>query len=574
MKTKWVLAPSLPKEAVSLFPDVHPLVAQLLWNRGIRRKNDWLTFLTPDFKRDIHDPFLFRDMRRATSRIAAAISDQELIIIHGDYDADGICATALLFRTLKLFNANVDAFIPHRELDGYGLRDETIDILARRGARLIITCDCGISNSEEIHRGAARNIDVIITDHHTIPQTLPNAFAIIHPKIEGETYPDKGLSGGGVAFKLASALLQSEECKKFLPNGINTETFLKWQIDLAAISSVADMVPLTGETRTLVHYGCIVLSKTRNIGLRALIQRTRSAIVTPETIAFHIAPRINSAGRMDHARLAFELLTTDDTAAADRLADCLNTHNTNRQKLVERIIADARSRIIRDGLHESSAIVISGENWPAGILGLVAGKIKDEFYKPAFVIGINSGRIIGSGRSIENWNMISALQTAPELFEKFGGHPQACGFTLSSAEMIPKFETKMCALATAASTQTNETAPITLIDARINLRELTWDMWSILSKFEPFGVGNPEPKFLAEAMELVAVAPVGANNKHARLMVRIGSAGKKKIMAFGIGERISEFLPGAMLNGILSFGAREWNGIKELEYKLHDYQII
>lgn len=559
-------------------PNFTPLVARLLWNRGVRSPAAAETFLNPSYARDVHNPFLFRDMARACDRIADAIENQEKIFVHGDYDADGICAAAILTGVLKLLGADAEGFIPHRELDGYGMRSETVNILAAQNARLIITCDCGISNADEIAHAAAKNIDVIVTDHHTIPDKLPKAHAILHPKIAGETYPDQSLSGGGVAFKLMQGLLYHERTKKFIPAGTNIEGYEKWQLDLVAISSVADMVPLVGETRTLVRYGCVVLNKTRRPGLRAILQNkngtTAGSAITPQTIAFRIAPRLNAAGRMDHGKIAFELLLTKNAIEAARLAALLETHNTNRQKLVDGIVKEARARIVRDALHLRGAIVVANEGWPAGVLGLIASRLKDEFYKPVFAIGINDGRIVGSGRSINEWDMIAALQTAHYLFLKFGGHPQACGFSLPNIETISKFSDTMHALSTNALAHLPEPTPTLVVDAQIQLHELTWNVWDALSRFEPFGVGNPEPKFLAECIELMQATPVGADNKHARLMVKNGTPEIKKIMAFGLGARLAEFSARAQFNGILSLGAREWNGTRELELKLHDFKII
>lgn len=558
-------------------PNFTPLVAQLLWNRGVRTPEAAETFLNPSYERDVYDPFLFRDMARACTRIAAAIEKQEKIFVHGDYDADGISAAAILTDGLKLLGANVDGFIPHRELDGYGMRLETVDALAAQNARLIITCDCGISNGPEIAHAATKNIDVIITDHHTIPAELPAAHAILHPKVAGETYPDQSLSGGGVAFKLLQGLLRHEQTKKFIPAGTNIEAYEKWQLDLVAISSVADMVPLVGETRTLVYYGCVVLNKNRRPGLRALLQNkngtTSAGAITPQTIGFRIAPRLNAAGRMDHGKIAFELLLTKNVTEAAQLAALLETHNTNRQKLVDGIVKEARARIMRDALHERGAIVVACEGWPAGVLGLIASRLKDEFYKPVFAIGINDGRIVGSGRSIDEWNMTAALQTVPHLFLKFGGHPQACGFSLPNIETIAEFSEAMHTLATTAVAHLPELTPTLLVDAQIQLHELTWEVWDSLSRFEPFGMGNPEPKFWAEHIELIQATPVGADNKHVRLMVKNGTPEIKKVMAFGMGKRLPELAPHAQFDGILSLSAREWNGARELEFKLHDFKI-
>lgn len=594
-KAQWQFPTTAAAEYTAAFPNLPPIIAQLLWNRGLRSAPAATQFLQPNYERDVHDPFLFRDMEKAVLRLAAAIAAQEKIFVHGDYDADGICAATILTSVLKLLGADVEGFIPHRELDGYGVRTETVELLAQRGAKIIITCDCGISNAPEIARAAELGIDVIVTDHHTIPETLPAAYAILHPKVSGETYPDKGLSGGGVAFKFMQGLLRHPITSKLAPPELNLDGWQKWQLDLVAISSVADMVPLIGETRTLVHYGCLVLQKTRRPGLRALLQSATSTAsrganqagsksgglprVTPQTIGFKISPRLNAAGRMDHGKTAFELLMTTDALEAEKLVSELNQHNSNRQKLVETIVKEARARIQRDQLHQHPALIIAGANWPAGVLGLIASRLKDEFYKPTFVIGINGGengtepRVVGSGRSIDEWNMIAAMQQQPELFSKFGGHPQACGFSLANAAAIEPFA---CAMNELAQNQVAEIRTLIRtinVDACLPLHELDHTLIEYLARFEPFGIGNPEPTFLSEQMRVVSLQPVGVEGKHLRLMVNNGSPQVKKMMAFGLGEQLTNFSPGTLFDGVYTLSINEWNGTRELEYKLNDFKI-
>ena len=581
-KTVWLLQDETNRCDLAALPNVHPIVAQLLWNRGLRTADEARTFLEPNYERDIHDPFLFRDMQRAVDRLRIAIAAHELIIVHGDYDADGISAAAILTHTLRTLGANVDGFIPHRELDGYGVKHSSVETLAARGAKIIITCDCGISNAPEIERANELGIDVIVTDHHTIPATLPPAYAILHPKVAGETYPDQTLSGGGVAFKLMQGLLQDPETRKFLPPDINPEAFQKWQLDLVAISSVADMVPLVGETRTLVYFGCKVLGKTKRHVLRALLARDKiiisdsgpSSPITPQTIGFKIAPRINAAGRMDHGKHAFEMLLAQTPDDGARLAEQLYNHNTDRQKLTESILKEAVAKIKRDGLDQFSTLVVAGDGWPAGLVGLIASRLKDKFYKPTFVIGINEDRIVGSGRSIAEWNMIAAMQTRPDLFVKFGGHPQACGFSLASFDAIQKFADAMHALANDHVEKIQELIPTVAIDARVNLDALDWELLAQLEKFEPYGIGNPEPQFLSENIHIVSAQPVGATGKHIRLMVKNGSPSIKKMMGFNLAESLPELSAGSAINGIINFGCNEWNGTRELQYKLEDFRLI
>lgn len=580
--TVWQLLAETNPYAADALTGQHPVVAQLLWNRGMRTDAAAAVFLAPSYERDVHDPFLFRHMRRAVDRLRSAIIARELIIVHGDYDADGISAAAILTHTLRTLGANVDGFIPHRELDGYGLKTSSVETIAARGAKIIITCDCGISNAEEIAVARGRGIDVIVTDHHTIPAELPDAFAILHPKVNGETYPDQTLSGGGVAFKLMQGLMQDPETRKLLPSHVNPDTFQKWQLDLVAISSVADMVPLMGETRTLVYYGCKVLGKTKRHGLRALLARDKILItdsgpsqpITPQTIGFKIAPRINAAGRMDHGKHAFDMLLADNAEDGVRLANALQQYNTDRQKLTESIVKEATAKIAQGGLDKFASLVVAGAGWPAGLVGLIASRLKEKFYKPTFVIGINDGRVVGSGRSIDEWNMIAAMQTRPDLFVKFGGHPQACGFSLVDEAAIQTFADAMHAIADAQVQKIQELIPTVAIDAAVNIDELDWELMHELQKLEPFGVGNPEPTFVSNALKVVAAQTVGAEGKHVRLSVQNGSSQTKKMMAFGMGEFLPHLSAGATINGVYNFGVNEWNGTQELQYTLQDFRVI
>ncbi|MCX6781303.1 MAG: single-stranded-DNA-specific exonuclease RecJ [Candidatus Magasanikbacteria bacterium] len=581
-KTVWAVKDETEKYDATAMPDVHPVIAQLLWNRGLRTATEAHTFLEPDYERDVHDPFLFRDMHAAVDRLRTAIVAHELIIVHGDYDADGISASAILTHALRTLGANVDGFIPHRELDGYGLRVSTVETLAARGAKILITCDCGISNAVEIARANELGINVIITDHHTIPETLPLAFATLHPKVSGETYPDQTLSGGGVAFKLMQGLMQDPEIQKLMPPNFNAKAFQKWQLDLVAISSVADMVPLVGETRTLVYFGCKVLGKTKRHGLRALLARDKiivtdagsSSPITPQIIGFKIAPRINAAGRMDHGKYAFEMLLAETPEEGARLANQLFDNNTDRQKLTESILKEAIVKIKRDGLDQFPSLVVAGEGWPAGLVGLIASRLKEKFYKPTFVIGINEDRIVGSGRSIPEWNMIAAMQTVPQVFTKFGGHPQACGFSLESVAAIQIFADAMHKLADTHVEHIQELIPTITIDTKVTLDSLDWELLGHLEKFEPFGIGNPEPTFLTEHISIVGVQPVGATGKHIRLMVKNGTPQIKKMMGFGMGEFLKELAIGRAMHGVVSVSCNEWNGTRELQYKLQDFRLI
>ncbi|MBF8280281.1 MAG: single-stranded-DNA-specific exonuclease RecJ [Candidatus Magasanikbacteria bacterium] len=577
---QWFVSPVHPPEFSAALPDFPPVVRQLLWNRGFQTAEACRQFLNPNYVTHTHDPFLFRDMPLVVERLFRAIDEKEKIVIHGDYDADGVSASVILYTTLKMLGANLEVFLPHRETDGYGLNLNTVTALAETGAKIIITCDCGISNVEEITEARRRGIDVIVTDHHQIPPALPSAFAILHPKIATETYPDKTLSGGGVAFKLAQAMLQEAENKTRLPSGISREGFEKWLLDMVAISSVADMVPLLGETRVLTRFGLTVIAKTKRVGLAALMKTAGlfdengviKRTVTSQTIGFQIAPRINAAGRMRHARAAFDLLTEENMEAAALQAAALHGNNTDRQKLTEEMIGQARALITERGLNERPLICVFEPSWSVGIIGLVASKLKDEFYRPVMAMAEVNGAIVGSGRSIPEWNMIAGIQTIPQFFKKFGGHPQACGFTLASVEVLPDFESALCAMVS-ASLSAGPVAPKLELDTELALNDLSWDLLDQLKKFEPFGVGNSEPRFVAHDCEIIDAAQIGSTKKHLRLIVK--QNGKvQKMIGFGFGGLYDTLKPGTRADLAFEIDENEWNGFKEIECRLIDVRTI
>ncbi|OGH88479.1 MAG: single-stranded-DNA-specific exonuclease RecJ [Candidatus Magasanikbacteria bacterium RIFOXYC2_FULL_42_28] len=585
---QWNILPTPSPEFLTSHPELPNIIARLLWNRGLQTQIQIDEFLNPDYLGDLHDPALFRDMEKAVDILFDAIKTDKRIVVHGDYDADGVCAAAILVNTLKkLGHKNVGVFLPHRETDGYGLNLNTVKYLAEQKTDIIITCDCGISNVAEITAAKTAGMKVIVTDHHTIPPTLPPADAIIHPLIEGETYPDKGLSGGGVAFKLMQALLNRHHLEnEFLPDGKTHESFEKWQLDLAAISTVGDMVPLIGESRTIVRYGLTVLNKTRNLGLQKLLRvigihdengEPKRGTITAETLSFQIVPRINAAGRMDHANTAFQLLTAETEAEAKKLAELLNQNNLDRQKLTETIVTAARAQIKANSLPADPVLFAYDEKWITGILGLIAGKIKDEFNKPTIIMGKNSGEITGSGRSIPEFSLIGALQKMPEHFHKFGGHPMACGFSLKSEDGLENFKKDLIKLANETIADANKLVPTIIVDAEVNLEDIHWELYDLLQKFEPFGQKNEEPKYLARGLTIVSVDPLGQTGKHLRLMVKHNNQTVRKTIAFGLGDINKHpddwkvnLKPNDKVDLVFTVGVNEWNGNRELELKIID----
>lgn len=582
MPKKWQILPKISQKFRQQFPEFPEVVLQLLHNRGLTEQTKIDEFLQPDYSQDVHNPGLFRNMAKAAERIFKAIKNNELIVIHGDYDADGVCASVILYSTLKELGAkHLDVFLPDRELEGYGVNKDTVELLAASGVKLIITCDCGISNFEEIKLAQKKGVDAIITDHHTVPAELPPAFAIIHPKVSGETYPDKGLSGGGVAFKLAQTLI-NEHKKKNKNN--NWEGFEKRLLELVAISSVADMVPLLGESRTLTKYGLIVLNRTKRLGLRQLIEiaglkKNPDTELTAENIGFQLAPRINAAGRMQHANTAYQLLIAEDPIEAKELARELDANNKERQKITEKMTNEAKEIIQQEKQENAPILFALKEGWPLGLVGLVASRLCDRYYRPVIIMTKKDGQIHGSGRSIDEINIIAKLEKLKDYFEKFGGHPQACGFTLKKAEELENFKNDLTALVQ-ADAATKDLTPTLTIDAEINLEEINWELYDSLGKFEPFGEANPPPRYLAKNITVTQVEALGADCQHLKLLVKHNNSMPRKMIGFGFGdeERVgtnwcAALKSGDKIDAVFEISINQWNGNRELQLKIVDLKM-
>lgn len=587
MVKKWVVLPLPPADFIVSHPELPPTVARLLWNRGLQTQEQIDEFLNPDYSADVHDPFLFKDMEKATDIIFEAIRTDKKIAVHGDYDADGVCASAILINTLKKLGAkNLSVFIPHRQEDGYGLNMNTVNSFIEQGVNLIITCDCGISNTNEIVTTKKAGIITIITDHHSPPTDMPPADAIIHPQNPNDNYPDKGLCGAAVAFKLAQGLLKKHALTKNILDGAQShESFEKWLLDLVAIATIGDMVPLVGESRTLTSYGLTVLNKTHNIGLKQLMfassiidekGRPKRGVLSSEAVSFQIVPRLNAAGRMDHANTAFALLAAEDEQTASALAEQLNRNNTDRQKLTEQLTDKAIKYIESTGQKNNPVLFAYDENLSLGVAGLIAGKIKDYYNKPAFALGLCDNELAGSARSIPQFNIMTALRSMPEYFAKFGGHPQACGISLKSPELLEKFKKELNSFAKKALTGI-ELTPEIIADAEVDLEDVDWKLYDLLQKFEPFGVRNEEPKYVAKQLTIIDISPVGQDGRHLRLMVKHNSHIVRKTIAFGFGDTNKHptdwkktLRPGDKIDLIFTVSVNEWNGNRELELAVKD----
>ncbi|MBU0648836.1 single-stranded-DNA-specific exonuclease RecJ [Patescibacteria group bacterium] len=574
MSIEWKLAEPISLAEQRRFPEIHPVVLQLLANRGITTQERIDEFLHPDYSQDVHDPSSFTKMEEVVDRIWRAMEKNEKIVIFSDYDADGVTSGTIIYTAIKEIGArlgfsqdNLDFYIPHREFEGYGMNQPAVEKLATDGANLIITTDCGISNEKEISWLRDKGVETIVIDHHQVPDKLPPAL-IIHTFAPGEIYPFKPLAAVSVVFKVARALFdRAREQGMDFPTG-----YEKWFLDLVAIATVTDMVPLVGENRTLVKYGLTVLNKTRRVGLKKLIQTTATPLgkINARAIGFQIGPRLNAASRMENGSSAFRLLITDDEKEAEELAVRLNQLNQDRQAKTQEIFEQAM-QILGD-VGQRKILSAANEAWPPSIVGLVAGKICDRYYCPTILIGQQSGKWFGSGRSIAELDITRLLHHAEEHLERFGGHAGACGFTLNSKDDIEPFFEKIKQKAH-AELAGQKLKPKIQIDCEMNLEEADFDLAARIADFAPFGQENPMPLFFAKDLTVASFEALGTDQKHVKILVKTPSQDIKKLIGFGMADRIEELEVGASMKLVYELGVNEWNGNQELQFKIIDFKL-
>ena len=541
---RWKLAPVPPGAAERLRAELGlaPVTARLLAGRDLREAAAAARFLDPSLD-DLHDPFLMRGMRPAVDRIRGAIERGERILIYGDYDVDGTTSIVILRKAIELAGGQADFHVPHRLRDGYGMRGEVIERAARDGVKLVVSVDTGIRAAEAVTRGRDAGVDVIVTDHHLPEAELPPALAVLNPNQPGCPYPEKNLCGVGVVFKLAQALLESlgwppARLRRVL------ESFLK----LVAIGTVADVVPLTGENRIIVKHGLAGLQSVNNPGLRELLRVASLAEGVPPTaeqVAFRVAPRINAAGRMATADDVIELFTTAGEARAREIAELLHGLNADRRQteaeIVREILAECEETPVTA---EQAALVFAGEGWHRGVLGIVASRLVERFCRPVLVLGIEDGLAQGSGRSVEQFHLLEALEAVRDLFVKFGGHKHAAGVTLESAR-VGELRNRLNAYAAARLTPA-DFVPVLDIDSHAGLAELSAETIAEIMRMAPFGHGNDAPVLLCRGAE-VATAPSLVKEKHLRLPLR--QDGRLLWMnAWNAAEHAAEFAPGQRLD--------------------------
>jgi len=495
-------------------------------------------------------------MHQAVARVYRALLSGENVAIYGDFDADGITGTALLVQGLTALGGKATPYIPHRLNEGHGLRTAALEDLYQQGISLIITVDCGITGLTETKRAKRRGLDIIITDHHTPLEEVPPAVAVVDPKLPHSNYPFSELAGVGVALKLLEALFQ----------GIGQEQQLEKLIDLVALGTVADMVPLLGENRYLVKQGLKLINTSPRLGVREMITQSGLNLgsIDTESISWALAPRLNAAGRLAHAMTSYKLLMTSSPPEAHLLTVWLEKNNTERQNLTAKVLARAREQILAKGI--SPLLIASDRDYPAGIAGLVAGRLSEEFYRPAIVIHIEEQISSGSCRSIPEFNIIHALNQCSRLFSRFGGHARAAGFTLPTKN-LPHLEQSLQELAT---TQLSEVdlRPQLVIDAEVTLPDLSGDTFPAIQQLAPFGQDNPVPTFLSHRVEVVDCHPMGSNGEHLRLKLRQGSTVWDGV-GFGLGNYLAE-VP-SPLDIVYNLEVDQWGGKERLRLNILDF---
>ena len=497
-----------------------PVIAELLVQRGITTVDDAERFLNPSLS-DLHDPFLMQDMDKAVDRLNKAMGSKEKILVYGDYDVDGTTAVALVYKYLRNYYSHVEYYIPTRDEEGYGISIKSIDHAVETGIKLIIVLDCGIKAIDEFAYAKEHGIDFIICDHHVPDKVLPAACAILNPKLENNTYPYPQLSGCGVGFKFMQAFAQS--------NGLQCRNDLFNLLDLVAVSIAADIVPMTGENRVMAYFGLKRLNSNPNTGLKGIIKICGLANkeITISDVIFKIGPRINASGRMQSGMEAVELLTAKDFADAYAKSKNIDQYNRDRKELDKRITEEANHILEERGDVDSNnkTIVIYNKNWHKGIIGIVASRLTELYYKPAVVLTLSNGLATGSSRSVQGYDIYRAIEETRDILENFGGHTYAVGLSMKE-ENIPEF-TRRFEKYVAETINPNQLTPQIDIDAYLKFEEITTEFLAYLRMFNPFGPANQKPTFCTKnVMDYGTSKLVGKNLEHIKLELVDNTSGK------------------------------------------------
>lgn len=561
-RTRWIChqADIEKKERLVEELKITPLVASLLVNRGFDSPMEAKSFLF-DQDQMFHDPFSLLGMDKAVSRIQEAINHHEPILIFGDYDADGVTSTSVMMITLRQLGANVQFYIPNRFTEGYGPNEQAFKYAAENGIKLIITVDTGIAAIHEAGIARELGVDLIITDHHEPGPELPDCLAIIHPKLEEGNYPFGDLAGVGVALKLAHALLGE------IPNHL---------LELAAIGTIADLVPLVGENRLIVKRGLSLLRRTENEGLRALLKvaGADASNIDEETVGFLIGPRLNAAGRLESADIAAELLLTSDSIEAETIAEEIEELNKQRQGIVSEITEEAIKEVEEHfPIEENAVIVVGKEGWNAGVIGIVASKLVDRFYRPTIVLSYDEekGLAKGSARSIVGFDLFKNLSTCRDILPHFGGHPMAAGMTLKIDD-VAELRTRLNSLAAGQLTE-EDFIPVTKLDSEVEVSEVDLASIEEMQMLAPFGMRNPKPRVMINGATISQMKKIGGDGTHLKLLLGDKDGSTLDGIGFGLGHLVDEMSSSSKLSVIGELAINEWNNTRKPQIFLQDIAV-
>ncbi len=557
MKKKWQYYQQ-NKELVKQISENHnisTLLAQILINRNIVDDSQIDIFLQPK-RNDFHDPFLMLDMEKATDRIMQAIKNKEKTIIYGDYDVDGITSITVLKKFLQERGLETDYYIPNRLEEGYGLNVDAIQEIAQKKYKLMITVDCGVSGIEEIKLANSKGIETIVTDHHEQLDELPAAYAIINPKRRDNTYPFRGLAGVGVVFKLIQAI-----SKKL---GLDEKEYLKY-LDIVCIGTISDIVPLIDENRVIAKLGLMLVECTKNIGLKELISETKYKNIDSTMISFAIAPRINACGRMGKQEEALQLFLTENLEEAKEITKKLERYNSERQETEKNIFEQAIEKIETENLKELNSIVLASENWHHGVIGIVASRITEKFYKPTILICIEGDEGKGSGRSVPGFDLHQALVDSSQFLKKYGGHEMAVGLSLER-EKINDFKKYFEEISKAKNVK--QLIPVINIDCEITKKELNKKTIEQIKLLEPFGEKNKQPLVIYKNLKITSIRSL-SEGKHLKLMLKDDNEIVNAI-GFNLGELSNEYLIGDKVDIVGTIETNAYNGQEQIQINLKD----
>lgn len=556
---RWDVLPRAPESHLAQFSNLPRLVVQILYNRGFTQPQEIADFLAHRCADD--NPLALKGMAEAVARLQRAITRQEAIAVYGDYDVDGVTATTVMMQTLTALGAKVEAYIPNRFDEGYGLNNEALAELAARGVKVVLTVDCGIRSVQEVAYGNRLGLDLIITDHHHMGEEVPPALTAINPKQTGCDYPFKELAGVGLAYKLVQALLDH-----LTHNGLQASDYL----DLVALGTIADLAPLYGENRKLAQAGLQRLNRSLRPGLTALMSKVGTkAVISAGTVGFVIGPRLNAAGRLDSALAAYNLLMASTEFEAIHLAEQLDLQNRERQKRTLQTVEAARQTILADDI-SSPLYFIHHPDFSQGVVGLAASRLTEEFYRPVLVAEAGPEVTKGSARSIPEFHITEALDQCADLLVRYGGHAAAAGFTLKN-ENVSAFQERLLAVAR-RSLEVPYLKPILTVDAEINLRGVNSGLVESINALQPFGYGNPTPCFLTRNLTIKSVKAIGQDGHHLRLVLHDGKQVWNAI-GFRQGERASSLRLGQLVDVVYTLEFNEWNGERQMQLELRDLRL-